>query len=210
MTERYTIHCNQQGSCDGLTVDRFTNSVFHSNSYIVYDEYDAIVVDIGDYVPLKTFLDLHSLSVKALLVTHTHYDHIYGIREFMRDFPGVPVYTSTFGKEAFWLPNRNFSRYHDDVIAIHSDSIRAIGDGDKLTPFTGCSVSAMATPGHDESCLSYVIGDGLFTGDSYIPGTKVIASFPKSDKAMAHFWYRHLEQMACKHTIYPGHGEILH
>lgn len=191
----------------GISVERFINSVFQSNSYVVHDSSCAIIIDIGDYAPLKAFVDSYRLSVKAVLITHTHYDHIYGIREFMRDYPGIPVFTSAFGKEAFGLPNRNFSRYHDDAIEIVSDDIHILRDGDTLVPFGSCCIKAMATPGHDESCLSFIAGSCLFTGDSYIPGTKVIASFPKSDRIKAKLWYGRLEKMAEEFSVYPGHGE---
>ena len=38
------------------------------------------------------------------------------------------------------------------------------------------------TPGHDKSCLTYKVENNVFSGDSYIPGVKVIASFPNSDR----------------------------
>ena len=189
-----------------MRLSRFENSVFSSNTYVVDDGKAAVIVDIGDFKPVQEYLDAECLRPKALLITHTHYDHIYGIRDFMAAFPDVPIYTSEFGKEAFNKPNWNFSRYHEDEISIDSDSIKVLNDGDPLDLFDNIDLQTIATPGHDKSCLTYRLGNMLFTGDSYIPGIKVIASFPHSSKPDALHWQAYLAEMSQTHTIFPGHG----
>lgn len=191
-----------------MRIKRFENSVFGSNSYVIDDGLNAVIFDIGDTPPIIEYLQTSDLIPIALFITHTHYDHIYGIRIFMDRFPDVPIYTSQFGKEAFRKPNWNFSRYHEDEISIDSDSIRILEDGGEVHISDDIKVEVIATPGHDQSCLSYRICSLLLTGDSYIPGVKVIASFPKSNKAAASHWYAWLEAMSTNHTILPGHGEI--
>lgn len=189
-----------------MTITRFENSVFSSNSYVIDDGKAAVIFDIGDTSPIFEYLQKSALTPIALFITHTHYDHIYGIRDFLTKFPDVPIYTSGFGKEAFKKPNWNFSRYHEDEISIDSDRIKVLEDGETLRIFDNVDLEVFATPGHDKSCLSYSIGELLLTGDSYIPGVKVIASFPNSNKADAKLWYEKLESMSSSHTILPGHG----
>lgn len=189
-----------------VQIRRFDNTVFNSNSYIVTHCRHAVIIDVGDFNQIDEYIKEKGLSVLAVLITHTHYDHIYGIREFMSRYPDVPIYTSENGKQAFLKPNWNFSRYHNDPIIIDSERIKILENGDKISFPEGTLITAIATPGHDFSCLSYVIGDNLFTGDSYIPGVKVVASFPKSDRKLAAYWYARLEEMANEHNIYPGHG----
>lgn len=191
-----------------MRIKRFENSVFSSNSYVVDDGRTAVIFDIGDAFPIFEYLQKHGLTLIALFITHTHYDHIYGIREFMSHFPGVPIYTSEFGKEAFRKPNRNFSRYHEDEISIKSDSIKVLDDGGVVKVSDTFEVTVMATPGHDKSCMTFQIGNLLLTGDSYIPDVKVIASFPNSNKTDAAYWYVKLQEMSATHTILPGHGPI--
>ena len=69
----------------------------------------------------------------------------------------------------------------------------------------GLEVKVLATPGHDTSCLSYIIGDNLFTGDSYIPGIKVVAIWPKSDKKLAKESGERLRKMKQQYLIRAGH-----
>lgn len=192
-----------------MKIKRYVNSVFESNSYILHENGNAIIIDIGDFEPINQYICELELSVKALFLTHTHYDHIYGIREFLKSFPDVPVYTSFFGKMALCKSNWNFSRYHNDPIEIDSPAIRVIEGLDSIIISNNYEVGIIQTPGHDKSCLTYRIGDTLFTGDSYIPGVKVIASFPNSNKEDAKMWYERLQKMACDYMICPGHGDIV-
>lgn len=189
-----------------MNIKRFENSVFGSNTYVVDDGGSAIVVDIGDLEPVGNYIAGRFLKVKALLITHTHYDHIYGVGGFMEKFPFVPIYTSANGKTAFNNSAWNFSRYHNDPITIDSDRILVLNDGDRIVFSNYLHFKVIATPGHDWSCLSYRLDNSLFTGDSYIPGIKVVASFPKSNRDLAKMWYSKLEAMSATLDIFPGHG----
>ena len=170
-----------------VKIRKFINSVFNSNSYIIYEENKGIIIDIGDFEPVINFIKKHNLNIQALFITHTHYDHIYGIKEFIFEFPNTPIYTSAFGHEALKKSNLNLSRYHNDPIEIDSPYIFIL-NGDEQMFISGIKIEVIACPGHDKSCLSFKINNNLFTGDSYIPNNKVIATFPNSDKSMAKLW----------------------
>ena len=49
----------------------------------------------------------------------------------------------------------------------------------------GSEIRVYETPGHDPSCLCFEMDGMLFTGDALIPGVKVFAGFPRSDKKQA-------------------------
>lgn len=192
-----------------MHIKRFENSVFSSNSYVVASNRNAIIIDAGDFRPFREYIEAENLIVDALLITHTHYDHIYGICEFMDTFRLVPIYTSEFGKKALNNPKWNFSRYHEDIISVDSEQVKTLKDGDILSFPWLKRIFVQATPGHDQSCLSYYIYNNIFTGDSFIPGTKVISSFPNSDKSLATLWYTKLKEQSRNYNICPGHGAPL-
>lgn len=190
-----------------MVIVRFINKVFNSNTYLLYEKQNAVIVDIGDTDELFDFIRTHSLTVKALLLTHTHYDHIYGIRNFMNNYPEMPIFTSQFGEVALNNPQWNFSRYHNDNIAIQSNRVITMIDGQDLRLSPIPVIKVIETPGHDRSCLTFQLEDMLFTGDSYIPGIKTVDTFPKSDKLLAKYWTEELMKMSEKYKIYPGHGD---
>ncbi len=188
-----------------MKIEHFVNRVFNSKAYVIYDDNKAIIIDMGDFEPVFAFITKRHLLVTALFITHTHYDHIYGVPKFMKGFPNIPIYTSEFGKAAFNKPNWNFSRYHNDEISLESDSIIPLLNNSHIKVLRDSEIIAFATPGHDKSCMTYKLDNMLFTGDSYIPGVKVIASFPNSSKAEAAYWYERLSSMAVDYSIFSGH-----
>ena len=146
--------------------------------------------------------------MKGVFLTHTHYDHLYGIRQLSQEFPDCMIYTSSFGQEALASDKKNFSRYHDDSIVFTSANLHVLKEGDKINIFSNKELEVYATPGHDRSCLTYKIGKHIFSGDSFIPGVQVITSFPNSNKLEANLSVQRIVSLAKGNNLYPGHGRI--
>ena len=171
-----------------MTIHRIVNSVFHSCTYIVYEEWsnDAFIVDCVDVQPIKEYLQRHNLKLAAVLLTHSHFDHIYGLPEIAVTYPHAVICTSENGVKGLKEPKLNISRYHIEAsdISFESEMIHTLYDGE-VNFLAGMKVAAILTPGHDWSCISYLCNGFLFTGDSYIPGTKVVTKWPKSNRQEA-------------------------
>lgn len=166
-----------------MKIHRIVNSVFHSNTYILDNDEEGIwLIDCGDIEPILQYVNTHKKFIKGICLTHVHYDHFYGIPTILNLFPNCQIYTSKEGVEALASEKINFSKYHDDPIAISKPNIHFIEDGETLVLWKNGLLKAIATPGHDYSCMCYIINSFIFTGDSFIPGLKVIASFPRSNK----------------------------
>lgn len=191
-----------------IQVDKIVNRVFNSNTYILRTENSQNVwlIDCGDID--KIIGSLHDdEKVIGVLITHGHSDHIYGLNKLVNKYPSVKIYTSESGLEEFMSDKLNFSRYHeeysgfiinklDNVIVIH---------GDTVIDVLGTTCIVHSTPGHDSSCLCYEIEKYLFTGDSYIPGVKVITKFPRSNKEQAQLSIAKILQLSDGKEIMPGH-----
>ena len=161
------------------------------------------VVDCGDIEPLSL---LHGKELKGVLLTHAHFDHIYGLNELLGQFPKVLVYTNKAGRETLLDARKNMSHYHETpFIFNYPEQIRIVNDGDEIELAVGVTAKVVATPGHHPSCLTYIIGDVIFTGDSYIPGVKVVTNLPKGNKKQAQESIEKILQISKDKTIYPGH-----
>ena len=192
-----------------MRVFQVINSVFTSNSYILREENELKIylIDIGDVDPVLDYLtDISMAKVEGVFFTHIHYDHIYGICRLLELYPECLVYTSSFGKEALASDRKNFSRYHGDPIVLNSDNIKILRNGDRVKLFQDTMIEIFETPGHDKSCLTYKIGNNLFTGDSYIHGVKVITSFPNSNKEDAELSKQKILSISQSLNLFPGHG----
>ena len=194
-----------------MQVKRLVNSFYTSNTYLISDAEGVWLVDCGDYASqVKPLLD--GRKVLGVLLTHTHSDHIYGLVDLLEDFPDARIFSNDFGILALGDSRLNLSHYHSEVPDLSIKSVRnfiSVDEGDEIQLSEDLPASVLATPGHDKSCLSYVIGDYLFTGDSYIPGERLVAIFPNSDKAQAKASYNRLLELSKKFVVCPGHGEIV-
>lgn len=194
-----------------IKIKRFVNTIFNSNSYLVYEQgsTEAIMIDIGDMDPIKEELKKKGLSVTKLFLTHTHYDHIYGINKLINSYPECTIYTSESGVVALADERRNLSKYSNYPIKYEGKNIYVIKENDKVPISPKIAVQVLETPGHNISCLSYIIKDNLFSGDSYIPGVPTISSFPGSDKNDAKASELRLIKLSESKNIFPGHGDCI-
>lgn len=147
-------------------------------TYVVWDEAtrDAVVIDpVLDYDPIASatstasveklgaFLAAEQLRVHYVLETHAHADHLSGSQWLKKRFGAkvaigerITEVQSVF-KQVFDLPagfrtdGSQFDRLlrDEEVFAAGSLQLRVI-----------------ATPGHTPACVSYLVGDALFTGDA--------------------------------------------
>lgn len=173
-----------------MKILKVNNEIMNSITYILYTEgldY-CYLIDCGYGSQLLHTLESIGKRVEAVFLTHAHYDHIYGLNSLKQKFPRVKVYTNSDGREALFDPKINFSKYHPEIepfVYQYKEGVETWNDGDLIHLFEEDYMKVLFTPGHDVSCVSYVIGNNIFTGDSYIPGLKTISTFPRSDKELA-------------------------
>ncbi|GGA54598.1 MBL fold metallo-hydrolase [Edaphobacter acidisoli] len=179
------------------------------NCSILGDEasHEAIVVDPGgDISRIMAVLDRHGLTVKQILITHAHIDHIAGAARLKR-LTGAPV-----------LYNQNdvpLVKMMDEQagwIGIPTPEVPApddtLEDG-KVIAVTGISGSILHTPGHTEGsvCLYLPQESLLLAGDTLFAGSIGRTDLPGGDfhKIIRSIRER-LMALPDKVRVLPGHG----
>lgn len=190
-----------------MIIQRVINSVFNSCSYMISQDNQCWLVDCGD---VDQILPLVAGTLCGVLLTHAHFDHIYGLNALLSLYPAVPVYTCRAGLDGLLSDKLNFSRYYGDSIVLERPgNVRTLGDGEEINLFDGIMGRAVFTPGHSPSCVTWIVGDAVFTGDSYIPGVKTVTNIPHSDKTLAVQSEAIVKRLAEHFAIYPGHASAL-
>lgn len=187
-------------------------------SYVVFEPAsgDAVVIDpVLDYDVLASrtstrsleriaeFLRDRGLHVHYALETHAHADHLSGAQWLARHFGAkiaigerIREVQQTF-RDALDLPH----------LAIDGSQFdRLLADGDVLR-CGALRVEAIATPGHTPACMTFRIGDELFTGDALFMhdyGTGR-CDFPRGSAEQLYDSVQRLYALPGTLRVHPGH-----
>lgn len=187
-----------------MIIRQIVNTVFHSCSYVISHEGCSWLVDCGD---LDQILPQVDGDLQGVLLTHAHFDHIYGLNSLMILYPGLSVYTNQVGLDTLLNDKLNFSRYYGEPIIFNEpDRVKLVEDREWVELFDGIRAQAVFTPGHSPCCVTWIIDDALFTGDSFIPGVKTVTNIPHSNKDLAAESEALISELAEHRTIYSGHA----
>ncbi len=187
-----------------MEVRQVVNTVFRSCSYVITQDGMSWLVDCGDVDQILPLLDG---KLQGVLLTHAHFDHIYGLNVLVALFPDVRIYTTVEGQSELLSDKLNFSKYYGEPFVLDTpENVTVIGDGECLPMFGGIEAKAVFTPGHSPSCVTWVVDDMLFTGDSFIPGVKTVTNVPHSDKELAAASEKIIKELAEGRTICAGHA----
>lgn len=193
-----------------MKVERFINSIFTSNSYILYtdENENAYVIDPGDSKPLLDWSIKNNKVLNGIFLTHSHFDHIYGINDLLEKFPDIIIYSSFFAKEGLLSEKLNGSRYMEMPFVVDSPNVNIVKEGDSIHLWESIYLNVIETPGHNRDCISLQIGENLFTGDALIPGVKVVTKVKFSDKIQAENSIKRIfEEYMDDTIIWPGHND---
>jgi glyoxylase-like metal-dependent hydrolase (beta-lactamase superfamily II) len=148
-------------------------------TYVVYDEdsRDAVVIDpVLDYNPIGSivsdqsfqqvvdFVANQDLKLHYVLETHAHADHLSASQLFRDEYPGIRVAIS----ERITGVQTVFKTVYNLGASFVTDGHQfdtLITDFETLEAGT-LRIKALPTPGHTPACLSFLIGDAVFTGDA--------------------------------------------
>lgn len=191
-----------------LNVKTLIVSVLDSNCHLVYNDEEALIVDPGaEAERIKAAIEELDVRPVAILLTHTHFDHIGAVDEIREEYK-IPVYVSS--EEEDWLqnPTMNLSRMQgEDLIVGAAEHIFQPEEEVEIGDF---SFKVVATPGHSPGSVSFIFADGEFvvTGDALFAGGVGRTVFPGSEpEKLVPNVREKLFTLPDHYTIYPGHRE---
>lgn len=194
-----------------IHIDRIINSTFESNTFVISSDGSKGIwlVDVGDINKVFDILPNDAI-VRGVFLTHTHFDHIYGINLLFNRYPEMVVYVAESGKEALFSSKKNLSLYHESPLEYKGSNIKTLKEGDIIELYPDVDIKVISTPGHSPDSLSYLLLEKyLFTGDAYIPNVPVVSKLPGGNKIIAAESKRQLIELSHGRVLFPGHGDII-
>jgi hydroxyacylglutathione hydrolase len=187
----------------------FTVGPVQENCFIVRAKGSdrAVIVDPGEEASRLTdaLTDLGVRAVEAILVTHTHFDHIGAVAPVARA-TGAEVYCPELETEVLanindYVPWPGFGPF-EDYSAEHT-----VAGGETLE-LAGLTFEVIFTPGHSPGHVTYAIRDApaLFSGDVLFQGSVGRVDLPGGDWAtLSKSIETLLDSFPDETTVYPGH-----
>ena len=202
-------------------IDAFFDRASNTVTYVVSDPASgeaAIIDPVLDYAANSATIATASadailamvaekgLTVCWLLETHAHADHL-SAAHYLRGKTGAAVVIGRLitATQAVFAPIFGA----DDVTPDGSQFDRLVDDGDRL-PLGELAIEVIHTPGHTPACVTYVVGDAAFVGDTlFMPdfGT-ARADFPGGDAAALYRSARAILALPENTRIFVGHDYL--
>lgn len=183
------------------------------NCYLLVDESTGAmaVIDPGDDIAdsLGHFCVDNGWDLRAVFLTHGHYDHVGGVTALRKKFPDVPVYLhpTDAGKDDRLTPTA------------HLGPLTFWGEGDTV-PLGNLTVEVLHTPGHTPGSVCLLCRDpnaggdplsgrdALFTGDTLFAGSIGRTDFPSGSEADMMASLKRLGKLEGNYNLFPGHEGV--
>jgi glyoxylase-like metal-dependent hydrolase (beta-lactamase superfamily II) len=169
---------------------------------------EGLVVDPGDDIAgILEVVARHNLTVKAIVITHAHIDHIGGAQK-LKQATGAPVYMNQndaalqkmLDAQAVWLGMEPVEQVEIDVSA---------RDGDGLL-VGATEFQVLHTPGHTQGSISlWIPAEGkLVAGDTLFRDSIGRTDLPGGDsRRILQSIHDKLLPLGDETVVIPGHGE---
>ena len=193
-----------------MKIKKYVVGMIGTNCYLVINEEtkETVMVDPGAYpAKVKNAVKEQGLKLKAVLLTHAHFDHIMGLSDVMEDVK-VPVYVEEADLPMMTDGESNLSSTYVRGGYRFEEAV-PVSDGQQLE-IAGCQFRVIHTPGHPPGgCCYYMEQEGvLFSGDTLFQTSVGRSDFPGgSASALVRSVKEKLLVLPEETHVYPGHME---
>jgi glyoxylase-like metal-dependent hydrolase (beta-lactamase superfamily II) len=168
---------------------------------------EAIVIDPGDEISrIVALLNKHQLTVKQIIVTHAHIDHIAGAHR-LKELTGAPILYNQLD-----LPQVRMMDIQATWLGIPTPTVSApdedLKDGQTIS-IVGLSGTVIHTPGHTHgsSCLYLPDHSLLIAGDTLFAGSIGRTDLPGGNtQQILKSIHDRLLPLPDNVKVVPGHG----
>ncbi len=173
------------------------------NSYFLVNEdtNECVVIDSGEnYKKIKQTEEQNGFKIKAVLLTHAHFDHS-GNAKLLQD-DGAKIYISEIDAKKL-LNDENlsmdFGRKFNYLTADFT-----FNDG-QILDICGIKIKVVMTPGHTDGSATFIVDDMMFTGDTLFYDSVGRTDFISGNRQDLINSINKLFALEKDYKVFPGH-----
>lgn len=189
-----------------MIIKTYIEPPIDNNNYLIIDEQskEAALIDCSSVNDeLKHDLAEHNATLKYILLTHGHFDHIAGIRQN----PNVKIVMNK--EDLGWLnkANQYLPMFGIPEISIPKVDI-FVNDGD-IIKLGNLEIKVITTPGHTQGGVCYLVDGKLFSGDTIFRESVGRCDLEGGDfDQIVDSIENKIFTLPPQTLIYPGHGRM--
>lgn len=189
-----------------MEIKMIKTGLLEENTYVVSSGNDCLVIDPGSEInKINQYLNLKKLKTRAILLTHGHYDH-FGAAKDLALLENCKIYASLYDKELYEDASKNgSSRFLKKGITL--DNI-AYFDEEVILEIGNFRIEVIFLPGHTPGGVGYMLGNGIFTGDTLFKGTYGRVDLYGGNKKDMKKSLEYLFTLDESIKVFPGHGDV--
>lgn len=201
-----------------MHLQAFVFNPIQENTFVIWDDdRQCAVIDPGCYTDaecdtLRRFIDGQGLTLRRVLCTHCHFDHVFGV-PFLYETYGIAP--EAHAGDDWWIEN-NAAQLRGFGLPVPSwpssfPTVFPFADGDILS-VGALQLRVLHLPGHSQGSVAFVSDDdhAAFVGDTVFAGGGVgRTDLHGGDYRQLLDSLRRLsDDLPAATTLYPGHGPI--
>lgn len=193
-----------------MDIKLYLTGPLNVNTYVLKDiaSKEAAVIDVGgSFDMIKKDAEKEGYTIKFVLNTHGHFDHVAGDIEIKKKYPELPIYIHKDD-----LPHiENFSRTIQDWGFPKIDEKLVLTDfiDENSELYLGDNkIQILHTPGHSKGSLSCYVDSKLFSGDALFYRSIGRTDFSDGDfETLINSIKTKLLTLPDDTLVFPGHGD---
>ncbi len=167
---------------------------------------EGIIIDPGgDADLIMEIVKKHNLSIRYIIATHGHFDHIEGLSDLVHSIK-APIMLHE-GDTPLYNDLKGQGRIFGMTLAPAPPLDKTLKDGDRFS-FGDYTIDVLHTPGHSPGSISLRCDSSVYTGDTVFAGSIGRTDLPGgSHDALIRSAKLKILSLDDATALHPGHGE---